>query len=92
MWPTSCSISDFSLWYCGMSSRLGTTTWMQRDAPAHVGIALEQVLERLQAQRDALGVVEPVDAEHELAPRQQRVQLARLGLDLGRHRARMNAL
>jgi hypothetical protein len=48
----------------------------QRDLPAQPRMALEEVLERAQPECYALGVVEAVDAEHELALRQQAMELA----------------
>jgi hypothetical protein len=53
----------------------------ERHAPAYLGMTLEQLLERAHSQRDALGVIEAVDAEHELPLGQQPVQLACLRRD-----------
>ena len=63
------SISSRCCRYSGLSSRDGTSTWSIVVVRARLGSPLEQALEREQLLRDALRVVEPLDAEDELASR-----------------------
>jgi hypothetical protein len=51
MRPTSCSMVLLSSSYSGMSTRLGTTTWMSEMRPAQVRAAMQQVVERLEPVR-----------------------------------------
>ncbi len=61
MRPTSWSISSRIRWYCSTSSRLGVAIWMNtQSSTAALG---EQLRDGAEPYVDALGVVEPVDAE-----------------------------
>ncbi len=80
MRPTASSISSRTCWYSSIVPRLGVATWTNATLVGVERAVLQELLDRLEADPDALGVVEPVDAEDQRSrglPSSSRMSFAR---------------
>ena len=65
--PTRRSMSSRRMRYCSTRSRDGVATWTKTASSTSKLAVLDQLAERAQPRVDALGVVQPVDAEEDPA-------------------------